>query len=100
PEKSFDDFAGLDLHGKVVVLLAGSPADIPGPLASHSQPPGERWKALKAAGAIGIISIPNPASMDIPWSRMSLNRAHPAMDLADPAFNETAGLKLALLFNP
>jgi Zn-dependent M28 family amino/carboxypeptidase len=100
PEKSFDDFAGLDLNGKVVVLLAGSPAEIPGPLASHYQTPGERWKALKAAGAIGIINIPNPASMDIPWSRMSLNRAHPAMDLADPEFNETAGLKLALTFNP
>jgi Zn-dependent M28 family amino/carboxypeptidase len=100
PEKSFDDFAGLDLHGRIVVLLAGSPVDIPGPLASHYQTPGERWKALKAAGAIGIISIPNPASMDIPWSRMSLNRAHPSMDLADPEFNETAGLRMSLLFNP
>ncbi|MEA2604810.1 MAG: hypothetical protein QOF89_5802 [Acidobacteriota bacterium] len=100
PEKGFDDFAGLDLHGKVVVLLAGSPADVPGPLASHYQTPGERWKALKAAGAIGILSIPNPASMDIPWSRMSLNRAHPSMDLAAPEFNETAGLKMAMTFNP
>ena len=71
PEKSFDDFAGLDLKGKIVVLISGSPADIPGPLAAHYQTAGERWKALKAAGAIGIINIPNPASMDIPWSRMS-----------------------------
>jgi Zn-dependent M28 family amino/carboxypeptidase len=31
---------------------------------------------------------------------MSLNRAHPAMDLADPEFNETAGLRMALTFNP
>jgi Zn-dependent M28 family amino/carboxypeptidase len=100
PEKSFDDFAGLDLHGKIVVYLAGSPADVPGALASHYQTPAERWKPLKAAGAIGILSIPNPASMDIPWSRMSLNRAHPSMDLAGSEFNETAGLKMALTFNP
>src|SRR5258706_151866 len=100
PEKSFDDFAGLDLHGKIVVYLTGSPADVPGALASHYQTPVERWKALKAAGAIGTIGIPNPASMDIPWSRMSLNRAHPAMDLAGSEFNETAGLKVSLLFNP
>jgi Zn-dependent M28 family amino/carboxypeptidase len=100
PEKGFDDFAGLDLHGKVVVFLAGSPADVPGPLSAHYQTPGERWKALKAAGAIGVVSIPNPASMDIPWSRMSLNRAHPSMDLAAPEFNETAGLEMSLLFNP
>ena len=38
--------------------------------------------------------------MDIPWSRMSLNRTHPSMDLADPEFNETSGLKIALTFNP
>jgi Zn-dependent M28 family amino/carboxypeptidase len=100
PEKSFDDLAGLDLHGKIVVYLAGSPADVPGALASHYQTPVERWKALKAAGAIGIVSIPNPASMDIPWSRMSLNRAHPSMDLAGSEFNETAGLKMSLTVNP
>jgi Zn-dependent M28 family amino/carboxypeptidase len=100
PEKSFDDLAGLDLHGKIVVYLAGSPADVPGALASHYQTPVERWKPLKAAGAIGILSIPNPASMDIPWSRMSLNRAHPSMDLAGSEFNETAGLKMSLTFNP
>src|ERR1700682_4532979 len=38
--------------------------------------------------------------MDIPWSRMSLNRAHPQMDLADPEFHELAGQKVALTFNP
>jgi hypothetical protein len=100
PEKSFDDFAGLDLHGKIVVYLAVSPVDVPGALASHYQTPAERWKSLKAACAIGILSIPNPASMDIPWSRMSLNRAHPSMDLAGSEFNETAGLKMSLTFNP
>src|SRR5437667_67965 len=100
PEKNYDDLAGLDLKGKVAVLLSGSPADVPGALASHYQSAGERWKPFHQAGAIGIITIPNPASMDIPWSRMSLNRAHPSMELADPEFNETAGLKTQLTFNP
>jgi len=100
PEKGYDDLAGLDLRGKIAVLLIGSPAEIPGPLASHHQTAVELWKALRAAGVIGIIAIPNPAAMDIPWSRMSLNRAHAAMDLADPEFNDTAGLKTYLLFNP
>ena len=100
PEKNYDDFAGLYLKGKIVVLLSGSPSDIPAALASHYQSGGERWKALQQAGAIGIISIPNPASMDIPWSRMSLNRAHPQMELADAEFHDTAGEKMALTFNP
>jgi Zn-dependent M28 family amino/carboxypeptidase len=100
PEKNYDDLSGLDLHGKIVVYLAGSPSDIPTALSSHYQTIGERWKSLKQDGVIGTIAIPNPASMDIPWSRMSLNRAHPSMDLADPEFNETQGLKMAMTFNP
>ncbi|HEY3566315.1 MAG TPA: M28 family metallopeptidase [Thermoanaerobaculia bacterium] len=100
PEKGFDDLAGLDLKGKIAVYLAGSPETIPGPLASHHQTLVERWKALHAAGAIGIITIPNPASMDIPWARTSANRTHPSMSLADPEFNETAGLETFLTFNP
>ncbi len=100
PEKNYDDLAGLDLKGKVAVLLSGSPSEIPAALASHYQSAGERWKAFREAGAIGIISIPNPASMDIPWSRIALNRARPSMELADPEFHETAGQKLAMIINP
>jgi Zn-dependent M28 family amino/carboxypeptidase len=100
PERNYDDLAGLDLKGKIAVILSGFPEDIPTALAAHYQWAGERWKAFREAGAIGIITIPNPASMDIPWSRMSLNRAHPQMDLADSEFNELAGQKIALTFNP
>jgi Zn-dependent M28 family amino/carboxypeptidase len=100
PEKNYDDFAGLDLKGKVVVLITGSPADVPAALASHYQTTAERWKPLKAAGAVGIISIPNPAAMDVPWSRSAANRTHPSMTLAGAEFNESAGQKLALTFNP
>src|SRR5271163_77456 len=100
PEKNYDDFAGLDLRGKIIVILAGSPSEIPGALASHYQTAAERWKTLRAVGAIGIVTLPNPASMDIPWSRMALNRAHPTMDLDYPEFNETEGAKLTVTVNP
>ncbi len=100
PESGVDDLAGLDVKGKVVVLLAGSPASVSAPLTGHYSSIGERWKMLRAAGAIGMITIPNPASMDIPWIRMSANRTAPTMDLDDPAFDEVAGLKVAMTFNP
>jgi Zn-dependent M28 family amino/carboxypeptidase len=100
PEKNYDDLAGLDLKGKIVVYLTGSPADIPTALSAHYQTIAERWKPLKEAGVIGVVTIPNPASMDIPWSRMSLNRTHPSMDLVGAEFNESPGLKLSLIFNP
>jgi Zn-dependent M28 family amino/carboxypeptidase len=100
PEKNLDELAGLDLKGKIAVYISGSPSDIPTALASHYQTAAERWKSLREAGLIGTIAILNPASMDIPWSRISLNRNHPAMDLVDPEFNETEGLRISVVFNP
>src|SRR4029077_18944548 len=49
PEKNYDDLAGLALHGKIVVYLAGSPSEIPTALSAHYQTIGERWKSLKQA---------------------------------------------------
>jgi Zn-dependent M28 family amino/carboxypeptidase len=100
PETNYDDFAGLDLKNKVAVVLTGSPADVPSALSAHYQSRAERWKALKAAGAVGVILIQNPASVDLPWARSSLNRNHPSMDLVGPEFDETSGSKLAVTFNP
>jgi Zn-dependent M28 family amino/carboxypeptidase len=100
PEKNLDELSGLDLNGKIAVYLAGSPSDIPTALASHYQTVGERWKALREAGAIGMVTILNPAAMDIPWSRIDLNRNQPSMDLADAEFNETQGLEFGVIYNP
>lgn len=100
PEMNYDDLAGLDLKGKVAVMLAGAPAEIPGPLASHYSTASERWKALQKAGVVGTITILNPASMDIPWSRISVNRAHPSMTLVGEEFDDTPGQKLSVAFNP
>ncbi len=100
PEKNYDDFAGIDVRGKIIVIFNGSSSEIPGALASHYQTAAERWKTLRAAGAIGIVSLINPASMDIPWARIALNRAHPSMDLDYPEFNETDGAKLTVTVNP
>ena len=100
PEKNYDDFTGVDVRGKIIVVFSGSPSEIPGALASHYQTAAERWKVLRAAGAVGMVSLINPNSMDIPWSRIALNRAHPTMDLDYPEFNETEGAKIAVTVNP
>jgi len=100
PELGHNDLEGLDLRDKVAVIFPGAPSEIPGALASHYQSAGERWKALQKAGAVGVITILNPAAMDIPWSRISANRAHPSMALKGAEFDETAGEELAVTFNP
>jgi Zn-dependent M28 family amino/carboxypeptidase len=100
PEVKHDDFAGLDVKGKVVVHLAGSPRDVPGALSAHYQSAAERWSTLKRLGAIGVISIANPKAMDVPWERSSPNRLNAAMALADAALDDTAGQQVSIAFNP
>ncbi len=100
PELRYDDLAGLDLHGRIAVVFSGSPASMPTALAAHYQSVAQRWKSLRAAGAIGLLTIPNPAAMDIPWSRMALNRTHPSMTLAGAQFDDTPGEVFAAVFNP
>jgi hypothetical protein len=100
PEANYDDFAGLDVKGKLVVILSGSPEGVSGAVASHYQTRAERWKTLKNVGAIGMISVRNPALAEVPWARIALNHDEWSMDLDYPEFNETAGEKFMAYVNP
>src|SRR5215472_16915208 len=101
PEKGYSDLQGADLKGKVAVLLyGGSPSEIPGPLSAHYNAVRQRWIALKNAGAIGMVFIFNPHSMDIPWERLKVLRKQVGMTPADETLDDTAGIELAVAFNP
>jgi Zn-dependent M28 family amino/carboxypeptidase len=101
PEKGYSDLQGVDVKGKVVVLLSGgSPSEIPGPLSAHYNAIRQRWSALKKAGAIGIIFIPNPHSMDIPWERLKVLRTQIGMAPADETLDDANGMNLGVTFNP
>src|SRR5262245_36466880 len=92
PERGYSDLQGLDLRGKVAVFLSGgSPSEIPGPLSAHYNAIRQRWTALKNAGAIGIISIFNPHSMDIPWERLKVLRTQVGMAPADRSEERRVG---------
>jgi len=95
-----DDLAGLDLKGKVAVFITGTPANITGATAAHYQNQGVRWAALKAAGAIGAVSIPNPKIAEQPWEQTAPSRLNPVMTLVDPRFNDLAGMKVNANVNP
>src|SRR5580693_1034060 len=100
PEANYDDFAGLDLKGKILVTLAGGPANIPSALRAHYSSASERWKAMAKTGAVGLVTILNPRSMDIPWPRLALARFGPTMTIADPAFEDIQGMKFSARINP
>jgi Zn-dependent M28 family amino/carboxypeptidase len=101
PEVNYNDFAGLDLHGKIAVYLApGGPDTIKDPLRAHEESSGERWKAMKAAGAIGMAVIYNPASQEIPWDRIAGNRQRPSLELVDASLRRDQGKQISLAINP
>ncbi len=99
-EKNYDDFAGLDVRGKIAVYISGGPPSIPGALSSHYQSAGERSAILKRVGVVGACSIMNPRSMDVPWSRSSLARFQPSMSLADPSLDDAGSFKISVTVNP
>jgi Zn-dependent M28 family amino/carboxypeptidase len=100
PELKIDDLAGQDLRGKVAVYVVGSPAGVPGALSAHAQSAGVRWAALKQAGALGGIVLQTPRRQEVPWERATLARLQPAMSLADASLDDTAGMQVAITFNP
>jgi hypothetical protein len=77
------DLKDAGLRGAIAVYLGGSA--------------GERAAAMKVAGAVGAIFIPNPRSMDIPWPRQAANRLLPRMALVGAPGN---ALEFTATWNP
>jgi Zn-dependent M28 family amino/carboxypeptidase len=97
-----NDIKGLDLRGKVAVIYGGAPSAVHGPLKAYFRTPAIRWRALHAAGAIGLITITEPRNL--PNGAANPQRAseprgsrstRPVEQLADPELWPLAGAKLS-----
>jgi hypothetical protein len=99
PDSHFDDLKDPALRGKIAVYISGGPKSIPGPLLAHFSGAAERGKFLKAAGAVGTVTIANPRITDVPWARATLARLQPSMSLADAALDESSGTQISVNFN-
>jgi hypothetical protein len=78
-----DDYAGLDVKGKIVVLLRGTPEGLPSDIAATL---GEKKTEVAAAkGAVGIIAITTPAVLKtMAWERQLAMGALPRMRYVHP----------------
>jgi Zn-dependent M28 family amino/carboxypeptidase len=83
PDRGHDDFAGLDLKGKMVVVLSGvSPKTMSGPELASAR--AAAAGLIQSSGAAGVVSV-FPPHGDLPWSRYAASRLQPQMRLAsDP----------------
>lgn len=98
PEHGHDDFAGVDLRGKIAVAIAGGPAEIPGPAKASNR--SERAKLLGQRGALGLITLTPPKQVEIPWTRQKLLAPQAGMYLADAALREVPDNFLSASFDP
>jgi Zn-dependent M28 family amino/carboxypeptidase len=99
PEAGHDDFAGLDLRGKVAVVVNGQgPASLSGALKSHAR--ADRARQLLAAGAVGVITI-NPVGGDEqPWTATSRLATAAGMYPADAAIRGLRAPFLTAVLKP
>ncbi len=115
PEAKYDDFDSPEvplasLKGKIAVIVNGGPAELPGALKSFART-SPLARALADAGAVGVISIPTPKSMDFGWARVASSASQPGMRLAPdprdvavamahPALEDIRQTMFSATFNP
>jgi hypothetical protein len=100
PKYGHDDLTDLDLRGKVVAFFSSAPKSVPGAAGAHFGSAVERWKQYHALGAVGVLTIPNPFAMDLPWERIAAQRNEPQMRLAPPAVDQYPDMQIYAGLNP
>ena len=82
PAFGHDDFAGLDLRGKIAVVLDGSPGTLPSSERAHHSR--ETTREIESRGAVGIVTVQTPArAAKTPWEKSVLLSALPSRRLLD-----------------
>jgi Zn-dependent M28 family amino/carboxypeptidase len=82
PELKHDDFAGLDLAGKIAVLFPGAPARFGNDQRAYYSSMREKLRALVARGAIGaVVAQTADDEARSPWTRASESWNKPGMRL-------------------
>ncbi len=72
-EFGHDDYAGLDVEGKIVVVLRGRPTDWPSEEGAHIASGGEKARYAAERGAVGMVSLHTPKREKIRPYTSSLN---------------------------
>ncbi len=95
PEHKRDDYAGLDVRGKFVVLLGGPPPGFPSEVAGHLGSTDEQRARAAERGAVGTFIIYTPAlETRWPFVRLAPVYHQPVIEWFDPAIPRDSGRQL------
>lgn len=85
PEFKHDDYAGIDVKGKIVVYLSGAPKSFPTDQRAHYSSGETKWLAAEAHGAVAVIAVETPTSAKAyPMSRYAKTWAEKRMVWRQP----------------
>lgn len=104
PELDHDDYANVDVEGKIVVVLSGKPKRFPSEVGSHVSSRVKKADYAADRGAVGYISIQTPASEKRrSYERSKLYTKTPKMawlnSNGEPG-NQRTELKVSASFSP
>ena len=84
PELGYDDFAGVDVRGKIVAILSGAPPNFPPDQRAHHSNGKNKDANLVAHGAAGVLSIRTPVDEKrSSWERTVRQSKLPSMRWLD-----------------
>ncbi len=88
PDLGYDDFAGVDLKGRVAVILNGAPPAFPVDRRAYYSSVHVKGTEMVARGAVGVITIGAPAEEQEPtWERRVAASWMPGMRWVDESGN-------------
>jgi hypothetical protein len=78
PELNYDDYAGLDARGRIVVVFSNAPAQFATEPRAHYSSVIEKKRNAEAHGAVGVIMTPLPSDEKLfAWDRQAAALAEP-----------------------
>jgi len=104
PDRSYDDYAGLDARGKIVAVFTGAPPALPNAIRAHHSSSLNKIENAAKHGAAAMITLESPKeALRAPWPRvvrqsklgsMQWRRADGTPYAVNPSLSLTVGFNL------
>jgi hypothetical protein len=88
PDQKYDDYAGVDVHGKIVVVLSGAPSSFPSTERAYYSDSTIKSKNAVARGAIGDLAIMLPED----WKREPWDWLVPQVQMGEMHWLDKSGV--------
>ena len=85
PDGKYDDYAGVDVKGKIIAMFSGAPSFLSSELQAHMSSGREKFRIARDHGAVGVIFLRRPIDeRALPWPRVVIGAGFPAMRWLGP----------------